>query len=89
MRTECDPQRRALGEQSQEQAEEAEDEHGEVPGARPVIRGVLVRVAHRAGRGLVLRLVLRVADARWRVADQVQNPEDPVAQQQRADEQHG
>jgi hypothetical protein len=54
-----------------------------------VIRGVLVRAAHRAGLGLVLRCVLRVTDARWRVADQVQGPEDPVAQQQRADEQHG
>jgi hypothetical protein len=89
MRTECDPQRRALGEQSQEQAEEADDEHGEVRGARPVIRGVLVRVTHRAGRSLVLRCVLRVADALWRVADKVQGPEDPVAEEQRADEQHG
>ena len=89
MRTGCDPQRRALGEQPQEQAEEADDERGEVPGARPVIRGVLVRVTHRAGRSLVLRCVLRVGDALRRVADQVQGPEDPVAQQQRADEQQG
>ena len=41
-------QRRALEEQPQEQAEEADDEHGEVPGARPMMtRGMLVRVTHR------------------------------------------
>ena len=88
-RAECDPHRRALGDQPQEQAKEADDEHGKVPGARPMIRRVLVRVTHRAGRGWVLRLVLRVADALRRVADQVQGPEDPMAQEQRADEQHG
>ena len=54
-----------------------------------MIRRVLVRVTHRAGRGWVLRLVLRVADALRRVADLVQGPEDPMAQEQRADEQHG
>ena len=69
MRAGCDPHRRALREQPPEQAEEADDEHGEVAGARPVIRGVLVRVTHRAGRGLVLCCVLRVADALWRVAE--------------------
>ena len=88
MRAECDPQRRAFGEQPQEQAEEADDEHGEVPGARPVIRGVLVRLTHRVGRGWVLHLVLRVAGALRRVADQVQGTEDPMAEEQRADEQH-
>jgi hypothetical protein len=89
MRTEGDPQRRALGEQLQQQAEEADDEHGKVPGTRPVIRGVLVCAAHRAGLGLMLRLVLLFADAFWRVADQVQGTEEPVAQKQRAHEQHG
>jgi len=70
---EVDPQRRALGEQPQKQPEEAEDEHGKVPGAGPmtgsVTGGVLVRAAHRPGRGLVLRSVLRIADALWRVAE--------------------
>jgi hypothetical protein len=89
VRTEGAPLRSALGEQPQQQAEEVDDEHGKVPGARPVIRGVLVCAAHRAGLGLVLRLVLLVADAFWRVADQVQGTEDPVAQEQRAHEQHG
>jgi hypothetical protein len=79
------PQQYALGKQPQKQPEEAEDEHGKVPDASPVIRGVLVRAAHRPGRGLVLR----VADALWRVAERVQGPEGPMAQQQRADEQHG
>ena len=88
-RAECDPHRRALGEQPQEQAEEAHDEDGEVAGARPMIRRVLVRAVHCAGRGWVLRLVLRIADALWRVADQVQGPEDPMAEKQCADEQHG
>jgi hypothetical protein len=79
-RGECDPQRPALGEQPQEQAEET-GEHGEVPGARPMIRRVLVGAAHHPG--VVLRCVLRVAGALRRVADQVQGPEDPVAEEQR------
>ena len=74
---EVDLQRRALGEQPHKQPEEAEDEHGKVPGAGPmtgsmsgsVTCGVLVRAAHRPGRGLVFRSVLRVADALWRVAE--------------------
>jgi hypothetical protein len=86
---ETDPQRSALGEQPQKQPEKADGEHGEVPGGHSMtgsmIRGVPVRLAHRTGRGLVLR----VAGALRRVADQVQTPEDPVAEQQRADEQHG
>jgi hypothetical protein len=90
---ECDPQRPALGEQPQKQPEKADGEHGEVPGAGlmtgPMIRGGLMRAAHRTGRGLVLRCVLSVAGALRRVADQVQGPEDPVAEEQRADEQHG
>jgi hypothetical protein len=47
----------------------------------PMIRGVLVRAAHRpAGSSMVLRCVPRVAGAlRW-VADQVQGPEDTVAE---------
>ena len=64
---EVDLQRRALGEQPHKQPEEAEDEHGKVPGAGPIIRRVLVRAAHCPG--LVLRCVLRVADALWRVAE--------------------
>ena len=89
MRAESDAQRCPLEEQPQEQAEEVDDEHGEVPGARPVIRGVLVCAAHRAGLGLVLCCVLRVADALRRVAEQVQGPGGSVAEEQRADEQHG
>jgi hypothetical protein len=89
----ADPQRRALGEQPQKQSEKADGEHGKVAGAAsmtgPMIRRALVRVTHRTGYGLVLRCVLGFADALRRVADQVQAPEDPVAEQQRADEQHG
>jgi hypothetical protein len=66
-RGEADPQRRALGEQPHKQPEETEDEHSKVPGAGPIIRRVLVRAAHCPG--LVLRCVLRVADALWRVAE--------------------
>jgi hypothetical protein len=38
---------------------------------------------------VVLRRMLRVAGALGRGADQVQGPEDPVAEEQRADEQQG
>jgi hypothetical protein len=48
---------------------------------------VLVRATHRTG--LVLRWVLGVVGALRRVADQVQGAEDPVAEEQSADEQHG
>jgi hypothetical protein len=51
-----------------------------------VIRGVLVRAARRSG--LVLRCMPCVAGA-LRRADQVQGPEDPVAEEQSANEQHG
>jgi hypothetical protein len=88
MNAEPSPQRGTLGKQPQEQAEQADD-HGEVLGARRMTCGVLVRVTCRPGRGLVLRCVLRVAGALGEVADEVQGPEGPVAQQQRADEQHG
>jgi hypothetical protein len=82
MQVKSAPQRRALGDQPQEQAEETYDENGEVPGAGPVARGMLVRITHRDGRGLlVLRCVLRVADAQRRVAEQMQGPEDPVAEE--------
>jgi hypothetical protein len=54
-----------------------------------MIHGVLVRVTNRTGCGLVLCWVLRVAGAQRRVADQVQSPEGPVAEEQCADEQHG
>ena len=85
---EPDPQRRAVADQSQEQAEETDGEHGKVPGARPMIRRMLVGITHPTGRGLVLRCVLRFGALR-RVADQVQSPEGPVAEEQRADQQHG
>ena len=82
-RGECDPQLPALGEQPQEQDEETDDEHGEVPGARrvtgPMICGVLVRAARRSG--LVLRCMPCVASALRKVADQVQGPEDAVAEE--------
>jgi hypothetical protein len=89
----ADPQRPACREQPQKQPEKADGEHGEVPGAGlmtgPMVSRVLVRATHRTGYGLVLRCVLRVAGALRSVADQVQSPEDPVAEEQRADEQHG
>jgi hypothetical protein len=74
---------------SQEQREQAEGEHGEVPCAGPVIRWGLVRVTYRTDHGLVLRCMLTVAEALRRVADQVQSAEDPVAEEKRADEQYG
>jgi hypothetical protein len=90
---EANPQRPTLGEQPQKQPEKADGEHGEVLGARPMsgsmIRGVLVCGTHRTGRGLVLRCVIRVTGALRRVADQVQGPEDPVTEEQRADDEHG
>jgi hypothetical protein len=49
MRAESDAQRCPLEEQPQEQAEDADDEHGEVLDARPMTRGVLVRATHRPG----------------------------------------
>jgi hypothetical protein len=54
-----------------------------------MIRGVLMRVTHRTGCGLVLRCVLRITGALRKVADKVQSPKGPVAEEQRADEQHG
>ena len=54
-----------------------------------MVRGVLVRVAHCTGRGLVLRWVPRITGALRRVADEVQGPEDTVAEEQRAYQQHG
>ena len=54
MPVESDPQRRALGEQPQEEAEEADSEHGKVPDARPVIRRMLLQITYPTGRGLVL-----------------------------------
>jgi hypothetical protein len=53
-----------------------------------VARGMLVRVT-RPSCGLVLRCVLCAAGALRRVAEQMQRPEDPVAEEQRDDEQHG
>jgi hypothetical protein len=52
----------------------------------PMIRTVLVRVTHRTGSCLVLRCVLHAAGALRKVADQVQGPEDPVADDQRPPE---
>jgi hypothetical protein len=82
-RGECDPQRPALGEQPQEQAEET-DEHGKVPGARPMISRVLMGAAHHPG--VVLRCVLRVAGTLRRVADQVQGPQDAMTEEKRPHE---
>jgi hypothetical protein len=88
MRAESDARRCPLEEHPQEQAEDAEDEHGEVLDARPMMtRGVLVRLTHPTGCGLVVRCVLRVASALRRVAHQVQSSEYPVAQQQRENKQ--
>ena len=53
----------------------------------PVIRRVSVRVTHRTC--VVLRCVLSATDALRRVAEQVHRPEYSVAEEQRADEQHG
>ena len=90
-RAESDPQRRALGEQSQKQPEKAGDEHSEVSGADPmtdpVIRRVSMRVTHLTG--VVLRCVLSATDALRRVAEQVHGSEYSVTEEQRADEQHG
>ena len=44
---------------------------------------MLVHGTLRPGHVLVLRCVLRAVSALRRVADQVQGPEDPVAQEQR------
>ena len=46
-----------------------------------------MRVTHRTG--VVVRCVLRATDALRRVAEQVQGSEDPVTEEQRADEQQG
>jgi hypothetical protein len=43
---------------------------------------MLVRVAHRHGRGVVPGRVPRTIDALGRGADQVQGSEDPVAEKQ-------
>jgi hypothetical protein len=90
-RPESDPQRRALGEQSQKQPEKAGDEHSEESGADPmtdpVIRRVSVRVMYLTS--LVLRCVLSATDALRKVAEQVHESEDSVTEEQRADEQHG
>jgi hypothetical protein len=63
-------------------------EDSEVPRACVVARGVLVRLT-RPSRGLVLRCMLRGGSILRRVAEQVQGSEDPVAEEQRADEQQG
>jgi hypothetical protein len=52
-------------------------------------RGVLMCTSLRSSRGVMLRCVLSSASAHWRTTDQVQGPEDTVAQEQRAGEQHG
>jgi hypothetical protein len=46
-------------------------------------------IIHRTGRGMVRRRMLRVAGTLLGVAEQVQGPEDPVAQKQRDDEHQG
>jgi hypothetical protein len=45
-----------------------------------------MRVTCRPGRGQVLCCMLRAASAFRRVADKVQGPKDPVAQEQRPHE---
>ncbi len=52
-------------------------------------RVVSVSVTQPASRGLMLPCVLVVVGTLREVAHQVQSPENPVAQQKRADEQHG
>jgi len=52
-------------------------------------RGVLVRITHPTGHGLVLRCMLHFASALREVAHQVQSSEGPVAQQQRNNKQQG
>jgi hypothetical protein len=47
-----------------------------------MICGLLVR-ASRSIRGVMLRCLPRATSALRRVADQVQGPEDPVAEEQR------
>jgi len=49
-----------------------------------MVRRMLVHGTLRPGCVLVLRCVLRAVSALWRVADQVQGPEGPVAEKQRA-----
>jgi hypothetical protein len=78
-----------LGEQAYQEAEET-GEHCEVLGAGPVPYWVFVRVGRSPGvRNPVLRRVLGSSDALRRVADEVHDPEDTVAEQQGACEQHG
>jgi hypothetical protein len=78
-----------LGEQAYQEAEET-GEHCEVLCADPVAYWVFVRVGRSPGvRRPVLRRVLGSSDALRRVADEVHYPEDAVAEQQGACEQHG
>ncbi len=49
-------------------------------------RGVLMCTSLRSSRGVMLRCVLSSASAHWRVTDQVQGPEDTVAEEQRPHE---
>ena len=72
---------RAFAQQAHEQAEEARH-HGEIIRARRVAHRMLVRVAHRRGRGVVPRRLPRTIDALGRGAYQVQGSEDPVAEEQ-------
>jgi hypothetical protein len=85
---EPNPPRGNLGEQAQEQADEAGN-HGEVLGTRSMTRGVLMCTSRRSNRGVMLRCVPHAIGALRRVADKVQGPEGTVAEEQHAGEQHG
>ncbi len=88
-RDELNPPRGTLGEQAQEQADEAGN-HGEVLGTSSMTRRVLMCTSRRSGRGgRMLRRVPCAISALRRIADQVQGPEGTVAEEQRAGEQHG
>ena len=76
-------------EREPETAEEYAEQHGEVPGIRPVLRRMPLRVLPVPGPGMPLGGVAP-GRGRWRrVGDQVQRSEGPMAQEQRPDQQEG
>ena len=77
------PQWSGCVKQPRKQTEEADDDHGEVLGAHCMACRMLMDVTRRSGCVLVLRRVVCPAGALWRVADEVQCPEDAVAEEQR------
>ena len=68
-----------FGQQAHDQAKKTND-HSEILGARRMASLVLVRVARRPERGVVLRCVPHAITALRRGADQVQGSEHPVAE---------